>query len=189
MKTPESPKYDFEGSARKAFAFLSEHHFVEAESCPTLIRFRRGEIEVDVYHGRRSFEVGGGITAFGTRYSIPEIVRLSGPSLVKDFYYRVARNQHSIDASLEELSRLLNEYCLPALHGDTNFYTRLEAERKRGSKAYALEVLAGNVRPQAEEAFRRGDYALAVELYSQIRECLSPAELKKLSMAERRVKD
>lgn len=101
----------------------------------------------------------------------------------------MARKQECIDASLDELSRLLSDYCLPALNGDTHFYALLETERKRRSKAYALEVLAGNVRPQAEEAFRRGDYALAVELYSQIKECLSPAELKKLSMAERRAMD
>lgn len=45
---------------------------------------------------------------------------------------------------------------------------------------------AEQIRPQAESAFRRGDYAKAAELCGLMRERLSPAEAKKLAFAEAR---
>ena len=45
---------------------------------------------------------------------------------------------------------------------------------------------AKQIRPRAESAFRRGDYAKAAELYGLMRERLSPAEAKKLAFAEGR---
>jgi len=50
----------------------------------------------------------------------------------------------------------------------------------------ALDVLADQLRPQADEAFRTGDYAAAANLYAQIRGRLTPAEIKKLKFAEER---
>jgi hypothetical protein len=51
---------------------------------------------------------------------------------------------------------------------------------------YALDVLVNQLRPKAEEAFRRGDYRNAAELYERIRSRLTAAELKKLAIATER---
>ena len=51
---------------------------------------------------------------------------------------------------------------------------------------YWLEMNARQLRPQAHEAFRLGKYREAVEHYRQIQSLLSPAELKKLAIAEER---
>jgi hypothetical protein len=42
------------------------------------------------------------------------------------------------------------------------------------------------LRPRADEAFRRGNYQEAAELYERIRPRLTPAELKKLAVARER---
>jgi hypothetical protein len=92
-------------------------------------------------------------------------------------------------AGLKELSLLLKRYGRSALDGDPQLFASLEGERKLWSEEYALDVLTEQLRPQADEAFRQKDYSKAAELYSRIRERLSPAELKKLSIAEERSRD
>jgi len=47
-------------------------------------------------------------------------------------------------------------------------------------------VLEGQLRPKADDAFRRGDYREAAELYERIQPRLTPAEKKKLSIARQR---
>ena len=70
------------------------------------------------------------------------------------------------------------------LHGAPYFFsmpTEISPEKELHSRALRL-------RPQAADAFRRKDYAKAAELYGSIRASLSPAEIKKLAFAEKRLK-
>ena len=53
-------------------------------------------------------------------------------------------------------------------------------------EAYALDVLAEQIRPNADAAFRSGDYRRAAELYEKIRPRLSAEEIKKLALAKAR---
>jgi len=75
MNTSDRAYFNFAEEARKAFTFLGELGFSEIEALPTLVRYRKDDVEVDVYHGRQSYEIGAGVTAFGTRYSIEAIMR------------------------------------------------------------------------------------------------------------------
>jgi hypothetical protein len=49
-----------------------------------------------------------------------------------------------------------------------------------------LETEISSFKPRANEAFRRGDYALAAKLFDRIRSGLTPAEAKKADMARKR---
>ncbi|HMV12472.1 MAG TPA: hypothetical protein PJ996_05910, partial [Nitrosomonas sp.] len=80
-------------------------------------------------------------------------------------------------------------YGRASLDGDPKYFQMLERQRELWSKEYSLEVLARQLRPKANQAFRQKDYVKAVELYSQFRGCLSLAEIKKLSIAKERCKD
>lgn len=180
---------NFENEARKASAFLGDLGFSEIEALPTLVRYRKGSVEVDVYHGRQSYEIGAGITAFGTRYAISEIIRHIDPEAEKHFRYPATTTPEGVVAGLDELSSLMKRYCRSALDGDSQLFSILESERKSWSEEYALDVLADQLRPQADEAFRQRNYAKSAELYSRIRDRLNPAEIKKLSIAEERNKD
>jgi membrane peptidoglycan carboxypeptidase len=70
--------------------------------------------------------------------------------------------------------------------GDPHFPFALESGRKKWAQSYALDILEEQVRPKAEDAFRRGDYSVATNLYESIQERLSRAEAKKLSLARKR---
>lgn len=60
---------------------------------------------------------------------------------------------------------------------------------KMDAKFSAMYEVGVKLRPQAEQAFREGNYSKAAELDGRIRERLSPAEVKKLAFAEARVRD
>jgi len=176
----------FDWSVRQFFSFLADHGFREVEATPTLVRYRNGDVDVDVYHGRKSYEVGGGVTLSGVRYAMSEIFRASDPAIANKYRNAVAATPEEVAAGIKELSALMQRYGAPALRGEPAFFSVLEAQRKQWSVDYALDVLASQLRPQAEEAFRRGDYSIAAQLYGRIRERLSPGEVKKLSLAEER---
>ena len=80
----------------------------------------------------------------------------------------------------------MKHYGTAALRGDPLFFSELEKKRKVWADDYWLDGLARQLRPKAEEAFRRGDYTAAVDLYDRIRTRLSPAEIKKLAIAKER---
>lgn len=189
MSSSNRAHLNFAKEARKAFAFLDDLGFSEIEALPTLVRYRKGSVEVDVYHGRQSYEIGAGVTAFGTRYAISEIIRHVDPKVEKHFRYPATTTPEGVVAGLDELSSLMERYGRLALDGDPQLFSTLESERQSWSEEYALDVLADQLRPQADEAFRQRNYAKSAELYSRIRERLSPAEIKKLSIAEERSKD
>ncbi len=179
----------FKEKAREAFAFLNRLGFSEVEASPTLVRYRKDDVEVDVYHGRQSYEIGAGITACGTRYAISEIIRVVDIEIAKQFRYAATNTAEGVTTGLKELSFLMERYGSVALKGDLSFFSTLEKQRKLWSEEYALDVLTEQLRPKADEAFKRRDYSTATDLYSRIRKRLSPVEIKKLSIAEARSKN
>ncbi len=188
MNTSVRLHSNFEDKVRRAFSFLTDLDFSEVEALPTIVRYQKGNVEVDIYHGRQSYEIGLGVTAFGTRYGISEIIRIEDNKAANQFRYVASTTEKGVDNGLEELSSILKQYGYSALAGDPNFYSILDRHRKSWSEDYALDVLAEQLRPQANEAFRHKNYLLAAELYSRIKERLSKSEVKKLSVAKERCK-
>lgn len=186
MYTLDRSSLNFEEKVRRAFAFLRELGFSEIEALPTLVRYQKGDVEVDVYHGRQSFEIGAGVSGFGTRYAMSEIIRAVDLNVAKHYRYAATTTPEGINAALEELSSLMKQHGREAIEGNPKFFSMLENQRKLWSEEYALDVLSEQLRQKADEAFRQKDYAKAADLYSRIRKRLSPAELKKFSLAEKR---
>ncbi len=174
---------NFEGKVGESFTFLVDLGFSQIEAVPTLVRFRKDSIEVDVYHGRQSYEVGAGITVSGTRYAISEIIEATDPEIFKRFRYAMTTTPEGIAAAIRELSSLLQRYGNKILQGDLQLISKLKKQRKQYAEKLALDSLAYQLRPKASEAFRQKDYLTAADLYSRIRKGLSAAELKKLSFA------
>lgn len=188
MNESDRSQLKFVPQVRATFSFLIAEGFAEVEALPTLVRYRKNDVEVDVYHGRQSYEIGGGITVFGSRYAMSEVIRSVDPDTAKSYRNAVATTAEGITVGLEQLSALMQRYGMAVIRGDSEFFLRLDDQRKRWAEEYALDVLAGQLRPQADESFRRGEYKKAAELYGRIRKRLSRSELKKLALAEERCK-
>lgn len=186
MSSESRNRLNFPDNVERFFSFLLDGGFSVVDSQPTLVLFRKGEVEVDVYHGRHSHEVGVGVSAFGTRYSLSEVIRSGDPVRAESYRNMMAATPEVLVSALSEASSILQRYGARALNGEAECFAELKRNRDSWSKTYALEVMAEQVRPKAESAFHEGRYAEAAELYSKIRECLTPSEAKKLAIAESR---
>jgi len=180
--------WSFADFAREAFSFLCDIGFVEMECCQTLVRWKKGDVGVRVYQGRQSYELGTEITFLGKTYSLNDLVRAIEPESQQTKCMVTAMSKESVATATRDMGALLRRYGAEALEGNAKFFSRLEEDRAGWVDSYWLEARARLVRPQAEEAFRNRDYAKAVELYGQIHDCLSKAELKKLQIARERLK-
>ncbi|WP_186406968.1 hypothetical protein [Candidatus Accumulibacter aalborgensis] len=177
---------NFQSAVREKFAFLNDLGFSEIEALPTLVRYRKDDVEVDVYYGRQSYEIGAGISYLGARYEMADIIRAMDADAAERYGGAMASRMEGVVAGLEELGSLIKRHGVAALRADPQFFSTLEEKREIWRKDYWLDGLARQLRPQADDAFHRGDYSRAAELYARIRDRLSPAEIKKLTFAEQR---
>jgi hypothetical protein len=176
----------FTAAATEAFAHLENEGFSRIESLPTLVRFEKDGLEVDIYHGRQSFEIGFGISRNGTRYSLFELIRTRDPRAAEEYRDYAATTRDAVAKGVARLALLVERYAASALENDPEFFKTLDTDRKAWADVYALDDLEREVRPKAAVAFRTANYREAAELYESIRPRLSAAELKKLEIAKTR---
>jgi hypothetical protein len=176
----------FAKTAMMAFAFLVDLGFSVVDSSPTIVKYKKGDMEVDVYHGRSSFELGFGISKNGVRYALSELMRLIDANVANQYRNYVATTQNGVNEGLIELATTVKQFCISVLQGTPECFTALESQRQSWNEEYALEVLERQLLPRADEAFRLGHYQEAAELYERIKSRLSPSELKKLHIAAAR---
>jgi hypothetical protein len=150
------------------------------------VRYQKDGVEIAVYHGRQSYEIGAEVSYLGRQYNLADIVCIVDPDAAKRCRRLMASTTEGVVLGLNELGSLMKRYGVAALQGDPQFFSTLEEKRKVWMDEYWLDILASQVRPQAEEAFRLEEYAKAAELYARIRSRLSPGETRKLQLAEER---
>jgi len=183
---PERTRLNFADAVQRAFAFLTDLGFVQVETSPTIVRYHKGDVEVDVYHGRQSYELGFEIGRDGAKYTLSELIRIADPKTAVRYRNFVATTQSTLTEGLRSLAELIKRYGQRALQADPEFFVALGRQRKSWVEGYALEVLEGQLRPKANKAFRQGNYREAAELYERIRPGLTPTELRKLAIARER---
>jgi len=165
---------------------LIDSGFAVVEAGPTIVRFARGEIEIDVYWGRRSYEVGAGVAINGERYALSELMYLADPDFADKYRNSTATSVEVLSSVVGQVANLLKTYAAPVFVDPAEVEARLQRLRPIRLREMSLDSQAHVFRPQAEEAFRRHDFAKAAEIYSRIEERLSPAEVKKLAYARSR---
>lgn len=182
----ERTRLNFANAVRERFAFLDDLGFSEAESLPTLIRYRKDDLDVTFYHGRSSFELGFEICRNSARYSLSELIGVADPEAAERYRNYAATTPDGIAAGLTQLEQLVRQYGDRALRRDPAFFTMLADHRKSWTEEYAIDVLARQLRPKAQAAFQQGNYREAAELYERIRPRLSKAEEQTLVLAKER---
>jgi hypothetical protein len=118
-----------------------------------------------VYHCRQSFELGFEIGCGTKKYALSELIRATDPDVAKQYRKFAAVTQSALTKGIAQLTGLVKRYGRQALQGDPEFFAGLEQKRKPRADEYAHEVLEFQLRPKAHDAFRRGAYREAAELY------------------------
>jgi hypothetical protein len=176
----------FKTKAIETFEFLKKYGFTTSKTSPTSIGYRKNDIEIGIdYDRQESYEISADITISGEKYPIGAIVGAVDTQTKKQFHYVSARTRETICMGLEQIRSLIEPCLSKILQKDSEFLSMLEEQQKQWTKNFALNVLASQLRPKAEDAFRHQDYLTAIGLYEQIYECLSPAEIKKVEFAKK----
>jgi hypothetical protein len=115
-----------------------------------------------------------------------ELIRAADRDTERKYRNAVATTQSSLTEGLARSAELVKRYRQRALRGDPEFFVVLGHQRQSWADEYAVEVIERQIHPRADEAFRRGNYREAAELYERIRPALTPVELKKLEIAKER---
>lgn len=121
LNLTDRSQFHFTPNVREAFSFLVDAGFVEVEALPTLVRYRKDDVEIDVYHGRQSYEIGCGFTVAGVRYSLSDFMRVTDPDLAKTYRLRAATSSESVATGLEDLSVMMQRYGAAVLSGYPQF--------------------------------------------------------------------
>jgi len=170
----------------REFGFLPIYGFAKEEEAPTLARYRHGNVTLNVYCGRQSFEIGLELLYQGHSFSLGEIIRLSDPAAAAAYRNPVAFAFKGLEPAIAGVAERLRRYGVPALRAEPAFFAALRSQQLAWSKAYELEVLIEQTRPKAEAAFREGRYQDAARLYEKIEDSLNQVEQKKLEMSRKR---
>jgi hypothetical protein len=168
------------------FTFLTDYSFARVHMDPTLVVYRNGNLTINIYHGRGSFEVGFEICPDNERYSMSQIIRAIDPTVAEQYRNRSAATPPEVQSAVDRLAALVSQYADRALRNDPTVFEVLRRQQAAWAETYAMDVLEQQVRPKAEAAFREGHYKEAAELYDRIHERLSPAELMKLDISRKR---
>lgn len=182
----ERTRLNFADAVTRTFVFLKDLGFLQVEASPTFVRYCRNDVEVIVYWGRQSYELGFEIGYAGKKYSIYRLIEATDPEAARRYRTFAATTQQGLTKGLSQLEELARRYGQRAFVGDPATFITLDKLGKAWAEGYALEVLEGQLRPKAEEAFRRRDYRKAAELFERFRPRLSPADLVKLNIAKKR---
>lgn len=185
---PKNEAIDLKDIAQESLPFITELGFIVVESSPNIVRYQRDGIEVEVYHEHISHEIGLGVRCLGVRYSLSDVIRAVNPIAAKEFRDAAATTPEEMVVGLKAAGKMLLRYGSSVMKGDLESCEALAVQRKAWGEEYALDVLTNQLRPQAEEAFRRENYLKVVELYTRIYPRLTPSEIKKLAIAKERSK-
>lgn len=179
-------QFDFENIVRERFSFLAEFGFCETETGATIVRYRKGPIGLDIYHGPRSYEVGVELRRGREWYPADWAIGVADPDAYRSYRRPAATTKAALIWAVDRQACIVRRYVEPALRGERSFFRRLRMVGEANARQLAIDVRVSQVRPRAAQAFRDRRYADAVKLYESIDDWLTVAERAKLKAARRR---
>lgn len=186
----------FTSEVLSSFHFLiKDYDFKCAKTESTYIRYESDFIFVNVYHGRRSYELGVEIGKLEKNhpiqengYSIGEIMDLMDVRKDLKFTFFQASSKDQVQILVRKLAGYVKRYAKPILDGDYGIFEKIRILRKNKSDTYIREIDLRNIREMADIAWRQKDYVKFVELYNQVKDALTSIEAKKLDYARKKLR-
>jgi hypothetical protein len=183
---------NLQAQAQKYFGFLVTNRGYRCiDSNPYRISLESPQAFIDIaFDGRRSYELELSIgkkkvTREGcAAYTLSEVLRLKKAPEAKRLSLVQVTTIEALSSFLKAFADALSTYGSDLIDGDEESFLRLEEQRYSEVAAYALERDLRIARNQADEAWRRKDYAAVIKAFDPVRAALTPAEVKKLELAE-----
>jgi hypothetical protein len=185
----------FTSEVLSSFHFLVEDYsFKSVKTDITFVRYESESIFINIYHGRKSYELGveigklekdPSVQEFG--YTIGEIMDFVGVRKDLKFTFFQSSNKDQIKILVRKLAEYVKIYAGPILNGDLKILEKVQILQKEKSDAYIKEMNLRHIREMADAAWKQKDYVKFVGLYSSVEDDLTPAEAKKLEYARKKL--
>jgi hypothetical protein len=187
-----------DGEARELLGFVEavvEHiaplvaaqGFACVEATPYVVKFESPKMVLKMSHDRLSYEME---TSFvrkpdgQRRYTVRDMLAAElGPAhKERDFFQ--ASQPDAVAHTVKAVAKLLERYGKRVLAGEPEVYERMTIAARTRDEALTNEIVQGPTSRDAEEAWRRRDYALVRDLYERIEADLTHIERAKLKFAK-----
>lgn len=190
---PDRSVLGFAEAVANAFRFLVEDFgFKVVDTDATLVRYESDRVFLNVYHGRRSYEIGVEVGYLHERdankYRLPEVLgAILGESGQQNAYYLQSSNRDGVRRCVETAAGLVEEHYGPVLRGDPIALERVKVFSSKRNEDYTREVVQQPIRDSADRAWRAKDFAMVAQYYGSIRKDLTPTERRRLEYAEKQL--
>jgi hypothetical protein len=178
----------FAEEVKDCFSFLETLGFRRVLSDATFVRFESPRANLNIYHGRRSFEIGLEIESRSDAYSFSEILRLLDQEQGEQYRNYAAQTAQGVADGVRKLADLLRRSLATGILDDKQLFARLEVQRKKLANNYARETQLEQARRKSEAAWRKKDYMRVVNALKPLRAALTATEAAKLKFAENQVR-
>lgn len=181
-------KLGFADAVKRSFGWLERMGFGLSAQADTLVRYQSGAVEVTVYHGRSSYEIGveAGPRNRDVRFSLAELIEIADPQVAETYRIPSATTPEAVARFAEEQSERLQRYGGPIFRGDPSVWDRLASARHAWAEAYALDAARSRAIAAAREALRRRAYPEVVSLLQPFEGQLPRVQEQMLALARRR---
>lgn len=180
----------FAEEVKDRFSFIEALGFRCVRSEATFVRFESPGIGINVFHGRRSFEIGLEIESTQSpteSYSTPEIVRLVDKEKGDHYKYYATHTAQGVAEGVRQLAELFQHCVATGILNDSRIFSRLTQQKKELVAKYAREIKLHQARRKSEIAWHKKDYAAVVEALKPLRAALTATEVGKLEFAEKQL--
>lgn len=180
----------FAEEVKERFSFLETVDFRCVRSEATFVRFESPRAGVNVYHGRRSFEIGLEIESAlspADAYSFSEILRWVDHEQSEQYRNYATHTVQGVAEGVGKLAELFQRCIAAGILNDKQLFSRLKLQRQELARNYALETQLEQARRKTEIAWRKKDYAALVKALKPLRAALTTSEVGKLEFAEKQI--
>lgn len=180
----------FAEEVKTRFSFLETLGFRCVRSEVTFVRFESSRVSINVYHGRRSFEIGLEIESAPSSteaYSFSEVLRLVDRQQAEHYRNYATHTAQGVAEGVRRLAGLFHRCVAAGILNDNQIFSRLKLQREELSRQYALETQLEQARRISEAAWRKKDYATVVKALKPLRAALKASEVRKLEFAEKQL--
>lgn len=169
--------------ALSAFAFLQRIGFEVVQREPSLVVFEDGNVFVNVYQGRSSYQVGLELgrldDARHHKYSLYEVLEALAPSEVEKAKCQTT-DPAVLERCLSAIADVVERTCGPLLAGDAGAFEDLRIAVAPRRTEVTLRAEFGAILDRADQAWEAKDFRRARELYNQAAPALNEPRRRRL---------
>lgn len=176
----------FAEEVSKNFSFLIDYGFKIVESDPTFVRFESPSIIINVFHGRRSYEIN------------LEVASTENPTDVYPFYYLLwaidpnyktrvysAETAEDVAERVCQLAETIKSCIETGVLNDRDLFAKFDRQSKVWKHEFALKQNA----EVAHRLWIKKEYQQVVRILARYKNELPPADLARLRDAEKHLED